>query len=75
MGKTKNRRPITDAEIENEIATLRDDPDVKLSQLERRLKIKRRRYLYDLRCLKKHGKELRDAGFDEETLREFYDED
>lgn len=75
MSKTRNRRPITDAEVENEIATLRDDPDVKLSQLERQLKIKRRRYLYDLRGLKKHGKELRDAGFDEETLRELYNED
>lgn len=69
MSKTRNRRPITDAEVENEIAVLRDDPDVKLSQLERQLKM---RYLYDLRCLKKHGKELRDAGFDEDTLRELY---
>ena len=37
----RNRRPITDTEVENEIAALRDDPDVKLSQLERQLKIKR----------------------------------
>lgn len=60
---------ITDEEVELEIEQLRNDPDVKLAQKERRLKIKRRRYLYDLRQCKKRGAELRESGITFDNAR------
>lgn len=68
------RETITDEEVEQEIAELRDDPDVKLAQLEIRIRLKRRRYLYNLRAQKERGEKLRQSGIDENILRGYDDE-
>ena len=50
---------LTDDQVEEEIARLRNDPDVKLGRAEQREKYKRRQYLYGLRDLKKRGQAIR----------------
>ena len=72
------RKEMTDEEVEREIEALRADEDVRLTQLENRLKarerLKRRTILYNLRWAKKHGEELREAGYTRELLYEAYAE-
>jgi hypothetical protein len=64
---------LTDVAVEKEIARLQKSEHVKLAQLEQRLKLKRRKYMYDLRWLEKRGKELAEIGLNAETLREYLD--
>lgn len=63
---------LTDAQVEQEIARLQQSPHVKLANQERRLREKRRMYLYSLRQLEKKGMELEAAGITAETLRRMY---
>lgn len=72
MAKTtlKGIDPAVDAEIE----MLKKDPAVRLAQVERTLKNRYKRYLYDLRYLKKRGEQLISAGITESILREWSDE-
>lgn len=63
-----------DPEINREIEELRNDPCVKLAQKERMLKNRHKRYLYDLRYLKKRGTELANAGITEDILQQWSDE-
>ena len=63
---------LTDEEVEAEIARLQMSPHVKLARQERRLRDKRRMYLYELRQLDKKGKELEAAGLTAEVLRGLY---
>lgn len=63
---------LTDAQVEQEIARLQQSPHVKLANQERRLREKRRMYLYSLRQLEKKGKELEQAGITAEVLRSMY---
>ena len=72
MAKTtlKGIDPAVDAEIE----MLKKDPAVRLAQVERTLKNRYKRYLYDLRYLKKRGEQLISAGMTESMLREWSDE-
>lgn len=72
MAKTtlKGIDPAVDAEIE----LLKKDPAVRLAQVERTLKNRYKRYLYDLRYLKKRGEQLISAGITESILREWSDE-
>lgn len=53
---------LTDAEVEEEIARLKDSEDVALAKAEQRIRYRRRQYLYQLRNLEKTGRELRAAG-------------
>lgn len=53
------KKYLTDEEVEQEIAVLRNDPDVKLARAEERERYKRRQYLYGLRDLKKRGQRIR----------------
>ena len=62
------REFLTDAEVEKEIERLQASPYVKLSAKERQIKYKRRRYLYNLRLMEKHGRELEKAGITMEIL-------
>ena len=62
------REYLTDSEVENEIERLQASPYVKLSAKERQIKYKRRRYLYNLRLMEKHGRELERAGITMEIL-------
>lgn len=72
MAKTtlKGIDPAVDAEIE----MLKKDPAVRLAQVERTLKNRYKRYLYDLRYLKKRGEQLISAGITESIMRAWSDE-
>ena len=66
---------LTDEQVEQEIARLQQSPHVKLANQERRLREKRRMYLYSLRQLEKKGKELEKAGLTVDVLRSMYGSD
>lgn len=59
---------LTDEEVELEIERLTKDPMVALARKELRVKYRRRQYLYQLRNLKKRGKELSKSGITDEIL-------
>lgn len=61
-------------QVEEEIARLQQSPYVKLYNQERRLRERRRMYMYQLRQEEKKGKALADAGLTPEKLRAMYDE-
>ena len=63
---------LTDEQVEQEIARLQNSPYVKLANQERRLREKRRMYLYSLRQQEKKGKELEAAGLTADVLRSMY---
>ena len=63
---------LTDEQVEAEIARLQKSPHVKLANQERRLREKRRMYLYSLRQQEKKGKELEAAGLTADVLRSMY---
>ena len=63
---------LTDEQVEAEIARLQKSPQVKLANQERRIREKRRMYLYSLRQLEKKGKELEAAGLTADVLRSMY---
>lgn len=66
---------LTDAEVEREIEQLQKSPYVALANKERRVRNRRRMYLYGLRQLEKKGKELELAGVTMEVLDEMTCED
>ena len=71
MDEVKNRRhTLTDDEVEEKIAQLRDDPDVRLAWKEKSVRYKRRRYLGALQSDKRRGQQLREAGITWEILDE-----
>ena len=59
---------LTDEAFKAEVERLKASENVKLAQKEIRLKNKRRKYLYQLRWLEKHGKELAAKGYTMENL-------
>ena len=59
---------LTDAQVDTEITRLNASPLVKLARKERNIRLKRRRYLSDLRWLEKRGKELAEQGVTWESL-------
>ena len=69
------REVLTDEEVEQEIARLQKSPHVKLANQEKRLREKRRMYLYSLRQLEKKGKALEEAGITYDILRDMYAND
>lgn len=62
------REILTDADVEKEIEKLLDSYHVALAKKEQRIRYRRRQYLYQLRNLEKHGKELEAAGITPEIL-------
>lgn len=71
MEEVKSRRHImTDEEVEDRIAELKADPDVRLAWKEKTVKYKRRRYLGALQSDKRRGEQLREAGITWEMLDE-----
>ena len=61
-------KPITDEQVEAEIARLLESPYVKLSKKEEALRYRRRQYLYKLRGYEKRGRELARSGITMELL-------
>ena len=72
------RATISDQMVEEEIARLQDSPYVKLANKERRVRERRRMYLYHLRQVEKKGRELAASGYTmdnlEDMLRDFEEE-
>lgn len=66
---------LTDAQVEEEIARLRDSDYVRLAKKEQYIRYRRRQYLYGLRNLEKKGKALAEAGITMELLAEMDIED
>ena len=62
------REVLTDAEVEIEIEKLSNSYHVRLAKKERAVRYRRRQYLYQLRNLEKHGKDLEAAGITYEML-------
>lgn len=68
-------RKITPEElVDAEIERLKQTDAVKLAQKERRLQMRKRKYLADLRWLEKRGKELMAEGWTAEMLELLYKE-
>lgn len=63
---------LTDDQVEQEISRLQQSEFVKLANQERRMRERRRMYLYGLRQLEKKGMELADAGITSDVLRSMY---
>ena len=61
-------KPITDAEVEKEIAELLQDDMVRLAKKEMRLQYKRRQYMYALRSMKRRGEALANDGVTMENI-------
>ena len=66
---------LTDQQVEEEILRLQASPYVKLANKERRVREKRRMYLYHLRQLEKKGKYLEAAGITMDVLNGMCQED
>lgn len=64
------RTPMTEEAYKAEVARLKANEHVKLAQREINLRNKRKKYLYQLRWLEKHGKELAAKGYTLENLGE-----
>lgn len=62
------REVLTDEQVEREIAQLQKSPYVKLAEKERRVRNRRRMYLYGLRQMEKKGRELERSGITMEVL-------
>ena len=62
------RECISDEQVEKEIQRLQESPYVKLANRERRVRERRRMYLYSLRQLEKKGRALEEAGITMEVL-------
>lgn len=63
---------LTDEQVEQEIERLQKSSYVKLANKERRLRERRRMYLYNLRQLEKKGRALEEAGITMEVLDSGY---
>lgn len=61
---------LTDEQVEQEIERLNKSPMVALARKEKRVRERRRQYLYNLRCLEKKGIALAEAGWSPEMLDE-----
>ena len=67
------RTVLTDEQVEQEIARLQQSQYVKLAEKERRVRNRRRQYLYHLRQLEKKGKEISSFGITMDNLDDLLD--
>ena len=61
---------MTDEQVEMEIARLLNSDDVRLAKKETRIKLRRRQYMYSLRCMEKRGKQLAQDGITMDNIEE-----
>lgn len=61
---------MTDEQVAREVERLKQSDFVKLAQKEIRLKNKQRKWLYQLRWLEKHGKQLAKDGITLENIEQ-----
>lgn len=67
------RSDLTEEQVEREIARLQQSHYVKLAEKERRVRTRRRQYLYHLRQMEKKGMELSASGFTMDNLDDLLD--
>lgn len=63
---------LTDSQVEQEIARLLASDDVKLAKQVERMKNRRRQYMYSLRTMEKHGKQLAEEGWTLDNVQEMF---
>lgn len=68
------RETLTDEQVEQKIVRLQKSQYVKLANKERRVRNRRRMYLYGLRQLEKKGREMAQSGVTWETLSDMEQE-
>ena len=68
------RECLTDLQVEQEIERLQESPYVKLANKERRVRNRRRMYLYGLRQLEKKGRDLEKSGITMDVLNSMCEE-
>lgn len=61
---------MTDEQVEVEIARLLNSDDVRLAKKETRIKLRRRQYMYQLRCMEKRGRQLAQDGITMDNIEE-----
>ena len=61
---------LTDEQVEQEIARLRESDLVKLAKKELRVKLRRRQYMYSLRTYERRGRQLAAEGYTLENIAE-----
>ena len=61
---------MTDEQVEQEIARLRESDLVKLAKKELRVKLRRRQYMYSLRTYERRGRQLAAEGYTMENITE-----
>lgn len=61
---------LTDEQVAREVERLKQSEYVKLAQKEIRLKNKQRKWLYQLRWLEKHGKQLAKEGITMDNIEQ-----
>ena len=61
---------MTDEQVEQEIARLMESDLVKLAKKEKRIKERRRQYMYNLRFYEKRGRQLAAEGYTLENITE-----
>lgn len=66
---------MTDAQVEQEIARLLASDDVKLAKQYDRIRNRRRQYMYSLRTMEKHGKQLAENGYTLDNIHEMFEDD
>ncbi len=66
---------MTDEQVEMEIARLLASEDVKLAKQVERIKNRRRQYMYSLRTMEKHGKQLAEEGYTLDNIHEMFEDD
>lgn len=66
---------LTDEQVEQEIARLLASDDVKLAKQVERIKNRRRQYMYSLRTMEKHGKQLAEEGYTLDNIHEMFEDD
>lgn len=66
---------LTDSQVEQEIARLLASDDVKLAKQVERMKNRRRQYMYSLRTMEKHGKQLAEEGWTLDNIQEMFEND
>jgi hypothetical protein len=62
------KEKLTDQQIDTEIARLNASPYVQLARKERNIRMRRRKYYYDLKWLENRGQQLANLGFTMESL-------
>lgn len=66
----KDKKYLSDEQVEEEIARLTQSPYVRLARVEHQIRYRRRKYLSELRGLEKRGMELERQGFSAENFED-----